>query len=174
MRRFTLGGLIAAPYSPFDTHCELKLATIAKYAESLVAAGVSGAFICGTTGEGLSMTTAERMDVAKRWVEVCKRGPLKVVVHVGHNSQRDSIVRAARRADRRIRIAALPPFFFKPANVEQIVDFIRPVAAAGGGLPFYYYQIPSMTGVNVSMADLLQVGGEHIPHLRGSSSPTAT
>jgi N-acetylneuraminate lyase len=168
MKEFELGGLIAAPYTPFDAAGDVRLAVIEKQAAFLAASGVKGAFVCGTTGEGLSMTTDERMQVARRWVDVCRGGPLNVIVHVGHNCQPDCVA-LARHAGQigASAIAALPPFFFKPTTVEQVVEFMRPVAAAGAGLPFYYYHIPSMTGVNLSMADLLQLGGERIPHLRG-------
>jgi N-acetylneuraminate lyase len=166
--RFRLGGLIAAPYTPFDNEGALRLETIEQQARALVNAGVSGAFICGTTGEGLSMTTAERMEVAQRWASVCKGTTLKVIVHVGHNSQRDAIALAAQAAEiGASAIGALPPSFYKPATIDQLVDFLRPIASAGAGLPFYYYHLPSMTGVTLSMPDLLQVGGEHIPHLHG-------
>src|SRR5690242_8217785 len=98
MAAFALGGLIAAPHTPFDAQGALCLSTIEKQAELLAASGVKGAFICGTTGEGLSLTTDERMQVAQRWVEA-SRGALKVIVHVGHNCQRDAIA-LAEHADR--------------------------------------------------------------------------
>jgi N-acetylneuraminate lyase len=167
MSRFRLGGLIAAPYTPFDAQGELNLAIIEKQCARLLATGVKGAFVCGTTGEGMSLSLPERMEVAQRWVEVAG-GKLKVIVHVGHNCQRDAsaLARHARQIGASA-IAALPPFFFKTTTVDQVVEFMRPVAQAGGGLPFYYYHIPSMTGATISMADLLMVGGERIPHLRG-------
>src|SRR4051812_22509523 len=98
MTRFKLGGLVAAPYTPFDLDGNLKLSVIERQAEALTDAGVSGAFVCGTTGEGLSMTTAERTQVAQRWAEVCAGTPLKAIVHAGHNSQRDAIVLARHAA----------------------------------------------------------------------------
>src|SRR6476661_1928761 len=113
MRRFKLGGLIAAPYTPFDGRGEVKLNVVERQADALVASGVSGAFVCGTTGEGLSMTTAERMEVAERWVEVCNGSALKVIVHVGHNCQRDAMALARHAADiGAAAIAAMPPSFF--------------------------------------------------------------
>jgi N-acetylneuraminate lyase len=167
MSQFTLGGLVSAPHTPLTGSGDLNLPVIEKQARSLVADGVKGAFICGTTGEGLSLTTAERMTVARRWMDVAGKD-LKVIVHVGHNSQSDAIALAAHAKEiGAAAIAALPPFFFKPANVEQVVGFMRPVAAAGGDLPFYYYHIPSMTGVSLCMADLLEAGAERIPTLRG-------
>ena len=167
MRQFKLGGIVAAPYTAFDADGALNLAAVQRQAEALVHAGVVGAFVCGTTGEGMSLTTAERMDVARRWTEVAG-GRLKIVVHVGHNSQRDAVALAAhaRQVDA-AAVAALPPFFYKPANVEQVVEFMRPVAAAAGDLPFYYYHIPSMTGVALSMVELLRIAADRIPTLRG-------
>jgi N-acetylneuraminate lyase len=168
MNVFELGGLIAAPYTAFAADGALNLTVIEQQARSLIDAGVKGAFICGTTGEGLSMTTAERMDVAKRWIDVAGKTALKVIVHVGHNSQRDAIALAAHAQKiGASAIGALPPFFFKPSNVEQVVEFMRPIAMAASSLPFYYYHIPTMTGVSASMHDFLQVAPERIGNLRG-------
>lgn len=167
MSDFRLGGLIAAPFTPFNPHGDLNLAMVEKQAEALVAGGVKGAFVCGTTGEGMSLTVSERMDVARRWVDVAGR-TLKIIVHVGHNAQRDAIALATHACQTgAAAVAAQPPFFFKPANVEQTVEFMRPIAAAGGELPFFYYHIPSMTGVSLSMVELLNVAADRIPTFRG-------
>jgi N-acetylneuraminate lyase len=167
MKDFRLSGLIAAPHTPFDAEGSLYVDVVEDQAALLAESGVTGAFICGTTGEGLSMTTDERKALAERWVGVASRR-LKVIVHVGHTSQRDAI-ELARHAGQigAAAVGALPPFFFKPTTAAQVVEFCRPVAAAAPELPFYYYNIPSMTGVNVSMVELLQIAAERIPNFRG-------
>lgn len=161
-------GLIAAPYTPFDRHTgDLRLEVIEAYAAALVEAGVTGAFVCGTTGEGLSMTLEERQAVAQRWVEVAGRS-LNVFVHVGDLSQRNACTLSAHA--RRIgaaAVAAMPSFFFKPAGIAQLTDFCRPIAEAAGELPFYYYHIPSMSGVTVQMVEFLELARRQIPNLRG-------
>jgi hypothetical protein len=63
-------GLVAAPFTPFQPDGSLHLEAIAPYARHLREVGVVGAFICGTTGEGASLTAAERRLVAERWVAV--------------------------------------------------------------------------------------------------------
>src|SRR5580765_6362172 len=88
MKPKRLTGLIAAPFSAFHADGTLNPAAIAGQAASLISNEVAGAFVCGTTGEGASMTTAERMEVAKQWVEVAG-GKLRTVVHVGHNALED-------------------------------------------------------------------------------------
>ncbi len=63
-----LQGLIAAPFTPMHPDGTVNLAAIERQAAHLVATGVRGAFVCGTTGEGLSLSGAERREVAARWV----------------------------------------------------------------------------------------------------------
>ena len=43
----------------------LNLTRIEKYADHLIRSGIMGIFVCGTTGEGLSMTTEERKVLEK-------------------------------------------------------------------------------------------------------------
>ena len=167
MNDFELGGLVAAPFTPFTNDGELNLGVIEKQASRLVETGVKGAFVCGTTGEGLSMSTEQRMRVAQRWAEVCRGGTAKLIVHVGHNSQVEAVALAAHAQKIGAHaVSALPPFFFKPVRVEDLVSFLRPVAEAASSLPFYFYHIPLMTGVTLSMHELLQ-SASHIPNFRG-------
>src|SRR5690606_40272078 len=49
-------GLVAAPFTPFDEQGELNLEIIPSYYSSLKKNNVAGAFICGSTGEGVSLT----------------------------------------------------------------------------------------------------------------------
>ena len=51
-----LKGLIAAPFTPFDERGNLRVELIRQQADSLVADGVRGAYICGTTGEGTPLS----------------------------------------------------------------------------------------------------------------------
>ena len=45
---------------------------------------VTGAFVCGTAGEGTSLTIAERKQVVAKWVEASK-GRIKIIAHIGTN-----------------------------------------------------------------------------------------
>jgi N-acetylneuraminate lyase len=160
-------GLIAAPFTPFQADGSLDLAKIDVLADLLVADGARGAFICGTTGEGASMTTEERMRVAYRWTTVA-RERLRVYVHVGHTSAADARTLAAHA--QRIEadaIGCLAPYFFKPRSCDELADYCGYVAAAAPGLPFYYYHLPSLTGVSFTMRDFLPVAASRIPTLAG-------
>lgn len=163
----TLRGLIAAPFTPFDAQGEVNCPSIDKYAEFLISQGISGVFICGTTGESASLTTDERKRIAERWVAAAA-GRLKVIVHVGGNCipQSRELAAHAQRIGA-YATAAMSPFFFKPASARELVDFFVPVAAAAPALPFFYYHMPSMTGVSIDVEEFLRLGGETIPNLAG-------
>ena len=60
-------GLIAAPHTPFRADGEIALDTIRLQARLLAHNGVTGAFVCGTTGEGASMISEERCQVVEAW-----------------------------------------------------------------------------------------------------------
>lgn len=163
-----LTGLVAAPHTPMHADGSLNLSAIPKQAEVLARNGVSGAFICGSTGECHSLSTPERMQTAEAWQRAVAGGPVKLIIHVGHNSIEEAKGLAAHAA--RIgadATAAMAPSYFKPASVSDLVDFCAPVAKQAPNLPFYFYDIPSMTGVSLSMADFLETGGPRMPNLAG-------
>lgn len=165
---FRLTGIVAAPYTPFHADGSLNVAVIPAYADMLLESGVSGVFVCGSTGEGHSLTVAERIAVTDAWVAGAK-GRFPVVVHAGHNCQSDARTLAAHAQSAGAQaIAALTPSYYKPKSVDDLIDFLSPVAAAAPKLPLYFYNIPSMTDVRLSVPELLKKGRKRIPNLHGA------
>ncbi|MFN8475726.1 MAG: dihydrodipicolinate synthase family protein [Anaerolineae bacterium] len=159
--------LIAATFTAFNADGSLNLAAIERQAELLVRQEVNGVFVCGTTGEGVSLTTDERMQVAARWCEVASDS-LQVIVHVGHNSLAEARDLAAHA--QRIKAAgvgAVSPSFFRPRDVSTLVDVCSSIAEAATDLPFYYYHIPVMTGIHLPMADFFELARARIPNFAG-------
>ena len=150
-----LQGMIAAAFTPFDRSGEVNLTTIDAYADNVASTPIRGMFVCGTTGEFSSMTVAERKMVLERWIAAA-RGRFKVIAHVGSNCQKDAAELAAHAATAGAdAVGSIAPSFFRPASVTDLVGFFAPVAAAAPELPFYYYNMPSITGVN-------QIGRAHV------------
>jgi N-acetylneuraminate lyase len=168
MNKPKLTGLIAAPHTPFAADGSLNLTIVEKQAEHLLDNGINIVFAAGTTGESHSLTQDERLALAQRWIEVARGTPLKVIVHVGSNCLADARVLAA-QAERlgAFAIAALAPSYFKPRNIETLVACCAEIASAAPQTPFYYYDIPVLTGVNLPAAEFLERGAEHIPTLAG-------
>jgi N-acetylneuraminate lyase len=164
---FQLRGLTAATYTPFHRDGSLNLDVIPAMVDFLKARGIDGLYVCGSTGEGVSMSTPERQTVARTFVEAAN-GELPIVVQVGHNSLEEARQLAAHAqhigAD---AISATVPSFFKVTCVEVLVDCVAQIAAAAPDLPFYYYHIPVLTGSTIDMPEFLEIGGQRIPNLVG-------
>ncbi len=162
-----LTGLIPACHTPFDQSGALNLRVVEKQAALFRESGLRSVFVGGTTGEFASLTVGERKALAVRWVEVAGDS-LQVALHVGSNCQADSIELANHARHLGVTaVAAVAPSYFKPATVLDLLDFLAPIAAAAGPLPFYYYHIPCMTNVRLPVTDLLRKARGRIPNLRG-------
>lgn len=162
-----LTGLIAAPHTPFHPDGSLNPDAINLQAEHMVRSGVDGVFVCGTTGEGMSLTSAERRVVAERWVKAAA-GRFPVVVHVGHACIQDARELAAHAEGAGANaIAAVPPFYHKPTGVPEVVQFLAALARSAPRTPLYYYDIPGMTGVSVRTAELMARAAEEVPTFAG-------
>lgn len=160
-------GLIAAPHTPLHPNGDLHLGQIPRQVDHLAGRGVKGVFVCGTTGEGLSLTAAERQGVAEAWVTAAA-GRLPVIVHVGHASQREAAGLAA-HAERAgaAGVACVAPFYHTAPDVPGLVGFLADVAAAAPRTPFYFYDIPSTTHVRVPTATVMRQAAERIPTFAG-------
>ena len=162
-----LTGLVAATYTPMQPDNAIDPATIHALTDQLIADGVEGLYVCGSTGEGVSMTTDERKRVAEAFI-VASGGRVPVIVHVGHNALEEAcdLAAHAQRAGADFT-SAIAPSYFKISDVATLVDCIARVAAAAPDLPFYYYHIPAMTGVDVDMVAFLRQAGDRVANFAG-------
>ncbi len=162
-----LTGLIPACHTPFDRAGNLNLSIVEQQAALFRESRLRSVFVGGTTGEFASLTISERKALCERWVAVAGDS-LQIALHVGSNCQADSIELAAHARETGVAaVAAVAPSYFKPATVPDLVDFLAPIAAQAGPLPFYYYHIPCMTTVRLPVAELLREARGRIPNLRG-------
>lgn len=160
-------GLVAATYTPFDRHGRLALDVVPKLVDHLLACGVSGLYVCGSTGEGMSLSTIERQATAKAYVDA-SRGRVPVIVQVGHNS----LVEARALAEHAQSIgadvvSATCPSYFKTDSVDGLAQCMAEVAGGAPDLPFYYYHIPALTGSSIEIIEFMELGYERIPNLAG-------
>ena len=165
-----LKGLIAAPHTPFKEDGSVNLDVIPSQIDLLVKNNVTGAYVCGTTGEGISCSVEERKSVLKTWRDyVNQKGySLTLIAHVGALSVEDS--RELARYAQEIGMDAtsiVPPGFFKPGSIDSLIDYINSVISdTAPDLPFYYYHT-SMSGVTFDMEKFLIAADGRIPQLAG-------
>ena len=164
-----LKGLIAAPFTPMHKDGSLNLALIPKYYQMLKANGITGAFICGSTGEGVSLTATEKMVLAETWAD-CAKGDdeFKIMTLLGGTSIADckELARHAQQTGL-YAVSFTAPFYFKPANVAMLAECCQEIASVVPDLPFYYYHIPVLTGGSYAMIDLLKAIHGKLPNFAG-------
>jgi N-acetylneuraminate lyase len=164
-----LQGLISAPFTPMHEDGSINAAIIPAYYRMLKANGVKGAFICGSTGEGVSLTMKEKMLVADAWAACTKSDEdFKVMLFLGGTSIADCKELALHAYQAGLyAISFTAPFYFKPANVGVLAEACVEIASVVPDMPFYYYHIPVLTGVNFTMYDLLQAVDGKVTNFAG-------
>jgi N-acetylneuraminate lyase len=160
--------LVAATHTPFHADGSLAPEIVPAQARFLAANGIRTVFITGSTGESHSVTTAEKLAIYDAWSKVAGDCGLSVVAHVGGNCLDDAKI-LARRAEALdfAAISALAPSYYKPGSLSALIDCCAAIAAEAPGTPFYYYDIPVLTGVNFPMEAFLQQAPARIPSLAG-------
>jgi N-acetylneuraminate lyase len=162
-----LSGLIAATTTPLRAEGSVDLDAIGPLIDRLIDSGVAGLYVCGSTGEGMSLTCGERKAVVEASVSAAARR-VPVIVQVGHNSLADArdLASHAQHAGADV-ISATCPSYFKIGDVETLVQCMQQLAGGASELPFYYYHIPALTGSPINVVEFLQRGGERIANLAG-------
>jgi N-acetylneuraminate lyase len=160
-------GLIAAVFTPMCEDGSLNPAQVPSIVDHLIRTQIDGLYVCGTTGEGPSLSSEERRATAAAYVEAAA-GKVPIIVQVGHNSLAESRGLASHAqtigAD---AVSAMPPSYFKSGSLKTLIDCLEDVASAAPKLPFFYYHIPSMTGMDFNMVEFLREGGKRLPNLTG-------
>lgn len=130
-------GAWPALVTPFTTDNTINVAVVGDLIDYHLAKQVNGFYVCGRTGQGLSLSAEERRLMAETVVQhVRQRVP--VIVHVGGMSVQESVLLARHAAQ--IGAAGLssiiPPYY---TEMEPIIGFFRAVAQAAPDLPFFPY-----------------------------------
>lgn len=169
MSSFKFSGLCTATHTPFHADGSLNLGVIEKQAAFLRGKGITSVFIGGTTGESSSLTAAERAALNDRWAVIGPAHGIDVIVHVGANCLTEAAQLAAHAEKNQAKaVSMIAPSYFKPRTLADLVASCAMVAKAAPRTPFYYYDIPGMTGISgFPVDDFLKAASPIIPNLAG-------
>lgn len=163
--------ILTAAFTPMHPDGSINYDRITDLYHHYVKSGVQGVFLNGTTGECMSLTTEERQKLVEAWTDCRKRNSnstFRIFVHTGSCSLYETAQMAehaqAHGAD---GIAMVATFYFRPQTLEDLIEQCEYVAAAAPATPFYYYNIPSMTGVNFPLNRIIEAAAKRIPNFAG-------
>ena len=166
-----LRGALAAAVTPLRDD-ELDEQAFGPYADFLVAGGLDGALVLGTTGESMLFGADERRRVLELYVAAAA-GRLQLAAHCGAQTTRATVALAAHAAEAGADAVAVigPPYF--PLDDRALLEHFAAAAAACAPLPFYVYEFERASGYAVPLA-VLHALRERAPNLAGlkvSDSP---
>lgn len=145
------GGIISAMLTPFTSDVgPVDYEWLPKYVRFLEDSGLHGVLALGTTGEGPSMSVAERKRVLE--IVLAHRGGLAVIAGTGCAALTDTIALSnhalSQGAD---AVLVMPPFYIKGPDERGILAYFRALAdTLPPGARLMLYHIPQMTGVPVT------------------------
>lgn len=158
--------LFAATYAPMTKAGKLNTGIIKDYSEFLSHNKVFGVFINGSTGDFVSLGIEERNELLEKWASE-KPSELYLINHVGSNNLREAQAMAEFSADKADAVAAIAPFYFVPGSIDLLLDYCAGIAEKAPNLPFFYYHLPALTGVNFDMTRFSGLAKSRIPNFKG-------
>jgi len=149
-------GIYTPLVSPYRADFTLNEAALTETIEHLIAAGVHGIIVAGTTGEYYAQTAAERMDMMAR-VHALIAGRVPMIVGTGAIRTEDSVAfaRAAKDAGADALLIATPPYAM-PTGREIALHALAVDRAAN--LPAMLYNYPGRMGVGMDADCLDRLG----------------
>ena len=157
-------GVYTAPITPMTPSHEVNEDALRKVVEFNIQAGIDGFWVAGGSGESILLDDAENRRIAEIVVGQAA-GRAKIIMHVGApTTRRAAALAEAAAAAGADAICCVPPFFYNQSDAA-IVEHYRAVAAAGG-LPFFAYNLPMATNVEIRPPLMAKIR-ERVPQLRG-------
>jgi 4-hydroxy-tetrahydrodipicolinate synthase len=154
MPRF--GSVLTAMVTPFDDDLGLDLDGAATLARWLVDHGNDGLVVAGTTGEGATLSDAEKLDL---WRAVSEAVTVPVVAGTGTYDTRHTVELTSRAAEvGAAGVLVVTPYYNRPSQAGLEAHFRA--AAAATELPMLIYDIPIRTGRKVGHDILVRLSHE--------------
>lgn len=158
MRKFS--GAWPALVTPFNAKNEVNRAVLRRVVDYLINKNVGGLYVCGSTGEGIYMSVAERKLVLETVIEQVNRR-IPVIAHVGCVAAGDAaeLAHHAQQARADGVASIIPPLYRSPASIH---DYYAGLAKAAPDLPLFPYIFGGpidAVGLMRSLTDIPTLGG---------------
>lgn len=142
------GGITVALYSCFDDSNKVDTEAVAKLVRFYKEKGIRGLYVCGSTGEGLLMSVEERKQTLEAVMNQVTND-MNIIVHVGASATHDAC-ELARHAEEKgaHAVSAIPSVYYRLSEAAIANSWNTMMQASN--LPFIIYNIPQLTGYNMT------------------------
>ncbi|MBL8175205.1 MAG: dihydrodipicolinate synthase family protein [Bryobacterales bacterium] len=150
----SLFGILPAVVTPLDAQGNLNLASYEALLARVYGAGVHGIYVAGQTGEGLSLTVADRKKLAEASMANSPKGS-QVIVHIGAHRTADAVELAKHAASVGVTaVSSLPPIGV--FSFPEIKAYYEALAGASD-VPFLIYFFPALAPAITSHDQILEL-----------------
>ncbi|KFK94717.1 MULTISPECIES: 4-hydroxy-tetrahydrodipicolinate synthase [unclassified Serratia (in: enterobacteria)] len=151
----SFSGIWVALVTPFKDN-SIDLPALKKLAQHLIASGVSGLVVCGTTGEAAALSKEEQLTVLDAVLDVVPS--YQVVMGLSGNNLLDTLQMQQAIQQRDIAGVLIPaPYYIRPSQAGLIEYFTH--LADASRVPVILYNVPYRTGVACELETLRQLAG---------------
>ena len=167
-------GVIPAFYACYDAEGNISVEGVKALTRHLIAKGVKGVYVGGSSGECIYQHVDERKTVLEAVMSEAK-GKLTVIAHVGCNNTADSVELARHAESVGVdAIASIPPIYFHLPEYA-IAKYWNDMSAAAPNTEFVIYNIPQLAGTGLTMSLLKEMlKNPNVIAVKNSSMPRRT
>lgn len=165
-------GVIPAFYACYGPDGSISTDGVRALTRHLIAKGVKGVYVGGSSGECIYQHVDERKAVLEAVMEEAA-GKITVIAHVACNNTADSAELAAHAEKCGVdAIAAIPPIYFH-LPPYAIASYWNAMSAAAPNTEFVIYNIPQLAGTALTMPLLEEMlKNPNVIAVKNSSMPT--
>jgi 4-hydroxy-tetrahydrodipicolinate synthase len=155
-RRGPFGSLLTAVITPFDDDGAVDYQAFWRLLLHLRETGTDAVVVCGTTGEGPTLSDEEKLALFSTAVDAS--GTMKVVASTGTYDTAHSVELTRRAADIGCDgVMAVTPYYSKPPQEGLYRHFVA--IANASDLPVLLYNIPGRTARLIDVDTLVRLAG---------------
>ncbi|AGP44304.1 4-hydroxy-tetrahydrodipicolinate synthase [Serratia sp. TSA_198.1] len=149
----SFSGIWVALVTPFNNNA-VDLPAVKRLAQYLIASGVSGLVVCGTTGEAAALSNEEQLAVLDAVLDVVPAS--QVVMGLSGNNMLDTLQMQQEIQLRDIAGVLIPaPYYIRPSQCG-LVDYFTQLADASS-VPVILYNIPQRTGIVMELQTIRKI-----------------
>ncbi|KYQ95672.1 4-hydroxy-tetrahydrodipicolinate synthase [Serratia plymuthica] len=149
----SFSGIWVALVTPFNNNA-VDLPAVKRLAQYLLASGVSGLVVCGTTGEAAALSNEEQLAVLDAVLDVVPAS--QVVMGLSGNNMLDTLQMQQEIQLRDIAGVLIPaPYYIRPSQCG-LVDYFTQLADASS-VPVILYNIPQRTGIVMELQTIRKI-----------------
>ncbi|MDD3321914.1 MAG: dihydrodipicolinate synthase family protein [Paludibacter sp.] len=151
----TLRGIVPPLVTPLLDNDTLDVDGLEKLIEHVIAGGVHGIFILGTTGEAQSLSFKLRCEMIKRSSRILKNR-IPLLVGISDTSVEDSVLLANVAAEYGAdAVVSAPPYYYATSQAE-LTDFYKKLIPKLP-LPVFLYNMPTHTKVSFAPSTICRI-----------------